>query len=100
MHNDSIETLLLRHYGHTAPTPPALEQRLIASVRTQAAELRQQQHIATRIRNKRISRRRVIGLVALSSAGLGLLSVGLEILQTLEANLIGRDVSQTQSAFS
>jgi hypothetical protein len=100
MHNDSIETLLLRHYGPTAPTPPALEQRLIASVRTQAAELRQQQRIATRIRNNRISRRRVIGLVALSSAGLGLLSVGLESLQTLEDNLIGRDLSQTQSAFS
>ena len=100
MQNDSIETLLLRHYGHTAPTPPALEQRLIASVRTQAAEQRQQQQIASRIRTNRISRRHVIGLVALSSAGLGLLDVGLGSLQTLETNLLGRDVSQTQSAFS
>ena len=100
MQNDSIETLLLRHYGHTAPTPPALEQRLIASVCTQAAEQRQQQQIASRIRTNRISRRRVIGLVALSSAGLGLLDVGLGSLQTLETNLLGREVSQTQSAFS
>jgi hypothetical protein len=66
----------------------------------QAAELRQQQRIATRIRHNRISRRRLIGLVALSSAGLGLLSAGLESLQTLESNLLGRDVSKTQSAFS
>jgi len=41
MHNDSLETLLLRHYGNTAPTPSALEARLVASVR-QEAELQSQ----------------------------------------------------------
>lgn len=45
MHNDSIETLLLRHYGHTGPTPPALEQRIIASVRLETQERHQQESI-------------------------------------------------------
>lgn len=83
MYNDSIETLLLRHYGTAAPLPSGLEQQIVASVRHEAAQLRAQERIATRIRERRISRRRVIRLVAIGSAGLGLLSVGVESLQTL-----------------
>jgi len=100
MHNDSIETLLLRHYGPTAPNPTYLEQRLIASVRQEATELQQQQLVATRLRTKHVSRRRVMGLVALSSAGLGVLSVSLESLQKLEANLLGQDTTQLRPALS
>jgi len=42
MYNDSIETLVLRHYGGTAPTPPGLEQQLAASLRQEAATLQRQ----------------------------------------------------------
>lgn len=91
MYNDSIETLLLRHYGNTAPTPAGLEQQIVASVRHEAAELRAQEDIATRLRERRISRRRVIGLVALGSAGFGVLSIGVESLQKIEASLLGQE---------
>jgi len=73
MCDDSIETLLLRHYGHTASTPPLLEQRLITSVRQEGVLRQQQEYTAARIRAYRMSRRRVINLVAIGSAGLGIL---------------------------
>jgi hypothetical protein len=95
MHNDSIETLLLRHYGHTAPTPPLLEQRLVSSVRHKVVVRQQQAHLAANIRTHRMNRRRAVKLVAISSAGLGILGVGLEILETA---LSGTD--NTQPAFS
>lgn len=100
MHNDTIETLLLRHYGPTAPNPSGLEQRLLGSIRQEATELQRQQMVATSLRTKRVSRRRVVGLVALSSAGLGMLSVSLESLHKLEANLLGQDTTQFRSALS
>ncbi len=94
MRNDSIETLLLRHYGHAAPVPVGLEERLCASVRREAEELHQQKQVATHLRHQRVSRRRAMALVAMSTAGLGVLSVGLEGLQMLEAALMGQDVTQ------
>lgn len=83
MHNDSIETLLLRHYGDTAPVPPALEQCITVSVHQMAAERQQQELLTRNLRENRISRRRAIQLVALSSAGLGLLSTGIASAQVL-----------------
>jgi|SRR5437016_4377534 hypothetical protein len=98
MHNDSLETLLLRHYGNTAPTPPALESRLVASVR-QEAELQSQGHnIAQRLRTYRINRRRAVQLVAIASSGLGLLSLGMESLQGLEVAMLGQDIARQQQA--
>lgn len=94
MHNDSVETLLLRHYGSTAPTPPALEQRLLASVRHQTAEMHRQRIAATQRYSRRVSRRDLLRLVAFGSAGLGLLSFGLEGLQRIETSLLGQDTSQ------
>jgi transcription initiation factor TFIID subunit TAF12 len=94
MHNDSIETLLLRHYGSTAPTPIGLEQRLQAATHHQVAELRQQQHVAARLRAYRLNRRRAVRLVALSTAGLGVLSAGLSSLHMLESALLGQDMTQ------
>lgn len=82
MHNDSIETLLLRHFGHTAPTPTQLEQRLVSSVRHEAVVRQQQERIAANIRTYRMNRRRAVKLVAISSAGLGILGAGLDILET------------------
>ncbi len=93
MHNDSIETLLLRHYGHTAPTPPLLEQRLVSSVGHQAVVRQQQERIAANIRTYRMNRRRAVQLVAIGSAGLGLFGASLNILETA---LLGTD--NTQSA--
>lgn len=90
MHNDSIETLLLRHYGRNASAPAGLEQQLVASVRRQEAEQRWQQSMTSHLRERRISRRSIVRLVALTSAGASLLSVGLESLHSVEAALVGQ----------
>ncbi len=92
MRNDSIETLLARHYGSTAPAPASLEHRLSASVRKEVAELQQQQHVATRLRTRNLSRRQAVSLVAIGSAGLGALSLGLDGLQVV---LMGQGTTQT-----
>jgi hypothetical protein len=91
MDTNSIERLLLRHYGYTAPTPPRLAQRLTASVKNEVVARQQQEQLAANIRTYRLNRRRAVKLVAISSAGLGLLGVGLEILETA---LSGTDTSQ------
>ena len=96
MPNDSIETLLLRHYGSTAPAPAGLEERLLASVHHEnvVIEVSQQQRTAEWLREQPMSRRRAVRFVALGTAGLGLLSVGMEGLQMLEAALVGQDTTQ------
>jgi hypothetical protein len=94
MRNDSIESLLLRHYGDDALTPAGLETRLVASVRREAAELREQESIAVRLAQRRMSRRAAVRLVAIGTAGLSAVSMGLESLQSLEAALAGQDVTQ------
>jgi hypothetical protein len=83
MYNDSIETLLLRHYGDNAPAPAGLEQRITASVRYEANKACEQDLVTRRLRENRISRRRAVQLVAFSSAGLGLLSTGIASIQTV-----------------
>jgi len=95
MSKDSLETLLLRHYGDSAPAPTCLQERLHASVRQQANELHQEQRMVAHLRHRRISRRHAVRLVAISTAGLGILSAGLEV---LEAALVSRQ--DTQQAFS
>ena len=95
MYNDSLETLLQRHYGDNGPTPDTLEQRITASVRQQATEIQQAKRLETRLRERRISRRQVIRLVALGSAGVGAFSVGISTLQSI---LNGQD--GTQPAYS
>ena len=94
MQNDSIETLLLRHYGHTAPAPQGLEQRLQTAVRSEVLTMQRQQEAVERVSMQQFSRRRAVRLVAASTLGLGLLSAALEGLQMLEASAIGQDVSQ------
>ncbi len=94
MRDNSIETLLLRHYGSTAPAPVDLEARLLASVQQQAAATNAQERAASAWSERRVSRRRVLRLVAFSTAGLGVLSVGLEGLRQVEASLIGHDASK------
>jgi hypothetical protein len=92
--NDSIETLLLRHYGSAAPAPVDLEARLLASVQEQAAEMSARERTTSAWRERRVSRRRVLRLVAFGSAGLGVLGIGLEGLRQVEANLLGHDTSK------
>ena len=94
MYNDSIDTLLLRHYGRSAPAPVDLEAHLLASVRHEAAEIGEHQKLATNLRERPVSRRRAVRLVALSTAGLGALSLGLEGLRLVEAALIGQDTTK------
>jgi hypothetical protein len=94
MQKDSLETLLLRHYGNAAPTPAGLQARLLASVHHEAAESRQQRRVAAHLREKRLSRRRAVKLVAIGSAGLGILSLGLEGLQMFEASFTGQDMTR------
>jgi hypothetical protein len=91
MRNDSIETLLLRHYGSTAPAPADLEARLLASVQEQAAEISAREQRARAWSERPVSRRRVLRLVALGSAGLGVLGIGLDGLRQAEASLLGYD---------
>jgi hypothetical protein len=95
MYNDSVETLLLRHYGQDGPTPVALEQRLIDSVRQDAMTQQQERSVVARVLRHRMSRRRAMMLVAVGSGGLGLVAASLE---ALDATIFGRDA--TQSAFS
>lgn len=82
MHNDSVETLLLRHYGSNAPVPPQLEQRLLAATRRDAAIRHQRVRAAQQMQAYRLSRRQAVKLVALGSAGLSMLSVGLEVVDS------------------
>jgi hypothetical protein len=76
MSNDSIESLLLRHYGENAALPPQLEQRVSASLQQAKESIQQQQAVAARLRDYRLTRRRVVRMVAIGSAGLGLLDAG------------------------
>ena len=91
MQNDSIETLLLRHLGSAAPAPDNLQMTLLASVRREAQELERQAQLAAAWHEQPISRRRVLRLVAIGSAGLGVVGVGLEGLRRVEASLLGQD---------
>jgi len=95
MPKDSLETLLLRHYGDTAPVPTGLQERLCATVYQQAHQLDQEQQVAAHLRQKRISRRHAVRIVAIGTAGLGILSAGLEV---FEAALGSQQ--DTQQAFS
>jgi len=96
MERNSIETLLLRHYGNTAPTPRGLEEKIFASIRHEAKEARKLQVAATRLQQKRVSRRHAARLVVkgAGNAGMGLLCFGLEGLQMLETALVSQDNSQ------
>ncbi|GAC1384456.1 MAG: hypothetical protein NVSMB33_12920 [Ktedonobacteraceae bacterium] len=97
MSKDSLETLLSRHYGSTAATPVGLEDRLRASVRQRAEELHAEQQMVAQLRHKRVSRRRAVRLVAISTAGLGVLSAGLEV---FEAAFSSSNDTQQAQAFS
>ncbi|HLX40008.1 MAG TPA: hypothetical protein VKR42_05720 [Ktedonobacteraceae bacterium] len=90
MQNDSIETLLLRHYGNTANTPTGLEARLSASVGQEAETLRQLERTASNLRHKPIGRRRAVRIVT----GFDLLSAALKGVQALETSLVRQDPSQ------
>jgi hypothetical protein len=98
MRNDSIETLLLRHYGNAAQAPIDLEEKLCASIRLKAEEQDKEQQVITRLRERRVSRRHAVRLVAIGAAGLGGLSMALEGVRMLEAAMIGQDV--TKPAYS
>jgi len=86
MHHDSIDTLLLRHYGSEAPVPDGLEQHLCVA-------LRREHYAATYLRAQRVGRRRAVHLVALGAAGASALGIGMECLQMLEATLLGQDAT-------
>jgi hypothetical protein len=98
MGNASIETILLRHYGSTAPVPVDFEENLCASVRLEEAELAKEQQLITHLRERRMSRRHAVRLVAIGAAGLSGLSIALEGVRMLEAAFIGQDV--TKPAYS
>ena len=98
MQNDSIETLLLRHYGSAAPAPVALEEKLCASVRHEVSKLHEQEQVALYLRERRLSRRKAVRLVAMGTAGLSVLSFGMASLRTVEAGLLGQDI--TKPAYS
>jgi len=81
MRNDSIETLLLRHYGSSAPVPADLEQQISALVRRESVATQARQQVVENWQQRRVSRRRILQLVTLSGAGLSVLAVGLNTRQ-------------------
>lgn len=81
MSNDSIESLLLRHYGSSAPAPVNLEKQLSAVVRQETATVQARQKTAETWQQRRVSRRRILQLVTFSGASLSVLAVGLNALQ-------------------
>ena len=81
MQNDSIDTLLLRHYGSTAPAPVELEERLSALVRREAPAIQARQEAVNSWNQRRVSRRRVLQMVTFSGAGLSALAIGINTLQ-------------------
>jgi hypothetical protein len=95
MRNDSIESLMQRHYGSTAHTPTGLEQRLHTSVQDTEVALQRKQRATARFLEQRMSRRQVLRLVTLSTAGLGILNIGLEGLQAFEGALVGQKAAGT-----
>lgn len=97
MQNDSIESLMHRHYGSTAQSPAGLEQRLHASVQDTVVEMQREHLAAARMRARRMSRRQAMRFVASNTgtAGIGLLNIGLESLQALEDALVGQEATQT-----
>ena len=97
MRNDSIETLLLRHYGSTAQAPTDLEDTLHASIRLKEGEIQQEQQLVTRLRERRISRRLAVRIVTIE-AGLEGLNLALEGVKVIEAALKGQDI--TKPAYS
>jgi hypothetical protein len=97
MRNDTIETLLLRHYGRTAQAPTDLEDTLRASLRSTEVELEKEQQLITRLREQRVSRRHAFRLVTIE-AGLESLNLALEGVRVIETALIGQDV--TKPAYS
>ena len=98
MVDSSIETLLLSHYGSSAPVPIDLVEKLCASVRLEEAELAKEQQVITHLKERRVSRRHAVRLVAIGAAGLGGLSIALEGIRMIEAAFIGPDV--TKPAYS
>jgi hypothetical protein len=87
MRNDSIETLLLRHYGSTAPAPVDLERQLSAAVRQEAATMQVRQVSASTWNQRRVSRRRVLQLVTFTGgAGTTVLTVGASSLRNVFAS--------------
>jgi hypothetical protein len=93
MHNDTIETLLLRHYGSTAQAPGNLEETLYNSIRLAEVESEKEQQIISRLRERRISRRRAVRIVTIE-AGLEGLSLALESVRAIESALIRPDVTK------
>ena len=97
MRNDTIDTLLLRHYGSTAQAPVDLEETVCASILTAEAELKKEQQLITDLRERRISRRHAVRMVTIE-AGLESLSLALESVRAIEAALIRQEA--TKPAYS
>ena len=91
MQKDSLESLLLRHYGNSAQAPTGLEERLLASVRQEVEESREEQRAAARLHQKRVSRRQAFKLFARGTVTVGFdaLNASLDGLQLLESALTG-----------
>ncbi len=90
MHEDSVEMLLLRHYGPLSPAPVELEQHLAASVHRQAQEEIEPERPA--IRQRRLSRRQMMKLVMTGSVGLGMIGLSLDALHQAEASLSSQHI--------
>jgi len=91
MHNDSIETLLLRHYGPTAPSPADLEQRLVASIHQKPGHHSQERAQTQESRTERLmTRRQILRVVTLGSAGLGVVGLALDGVEQFDRRFFGR----------
>src|SRR5438270_9988425 len=96
MQKDSLESLLLRHYGDTAQAPGGLEERLLAFVHQEVEESQEELRVAARFHQKHVTRRQAFKLFARGTARVGFdaLNAGLDGLQLLESALTGQEVTQ------
>jgi hypothetical protein len=90
MHNDTAETLLLRHYGPTAPRPEGLEHRLVHALHQE--KVQEPALLPTR-QARLMTRRQILRAMTFSTASAGLVGLALEGVQQLDTRFFGHDAT-------
>lgn len=95
MHNDTADTLLLRHYGPTAPRPSGLEQRLVQALHQE--KVQEPKLLPTR-QERLMTRRQILRAMTFSTASAGLVGLALEGVQQLDTKFFGHNATTRPGA--